>query len=69
MIAVFHPPTGTDIELTPGQLALCGGVFLVVVVVVVYEAVVGVAMGWWWWLNVLMLVQENISYQQRSPDH
>ena len=35
----------------------------------VYVAVVVVAAGWWWWLNVLVLVQENISYQQRNLDH
>ena len=23
---VFHPPTGADIELTLGQLAVCGGI-------------------------------------------
>ena len=32
---VFHSPTGADTKLTLGQLALCGGVFLVVAVVMV----------------------------------
>ena len=31
---VFLPPTGADTGLTLGQLALCGGGFLVVMVVV-----------------------------------
>ena len=36
----------------------------------VYVAVVVVAMvGLWWCLIVLVLVQENVSYQQRNPDH
>ena len=33
-VVFFLPPTGADTGLTLGQLALCGGVFLVVVVVV-----------------------------------
>ena len=38
----------------------------VVVDIYVYVAVVVVAMGWWRWVNVLVLVEENISSQQRN---
>ena len=35
-VVFILPPTGADTVLTPGQLALCSGVFLVVVVGGIY---------------------------------
>ena len=67
-VVFFLPPTGADTLLAPGQLALCGGGFLVVVVVVciyvvvvcIYVAVVfadEVVVVAMWWLHSTCTMQ------------
>ena len=65
---VFHPPTGADTKLTLGQLALCGGVFLVVVVVVDVRVCGsgGCSYGVGVMAKCIGVSPRNICYQQRT---